>query len=97
MGSILIAPLIKRFPTRSVLAVAVMVFGLLTAVLMIVDASTGGKIKRSDEKKPHYGHWNANGLFPVYCVSNLYYLIAYAINLTNVRCRHLVLRTVWLS
>ncbi|RPB29429.1 MFS general substrate transporter [Terfezia boudieri ATCC MYA-4762] len=73
VGSILIAPLIKRFPTRSVLAMAVMVFGLLTAVLMIVDASTGGRIKRGDERKPHYGNWNPDGLFPVYCASGIAY------------------------
>lgn len=72
VGSILIAPLIKRFPTRSVLASAIMVFGLLTAILMIVDAATGGKIKEPTEKKPHYGSWNPNILFPVYCVSNTF-------------------------
>lgn len=71
MGSILIAPLIKRFPTRSVLAAAVMFFGLLAAVLLVVDASTGGKMKQPGEKKPHYGDWNPNALFPVYCVCPL--------------------------
>jgi len=74
VGSILIAPLIRRFPTRSVLAMAVMVFGLLTAILMIVDASTGGRVKRGNEDT-QYGNWNPNGLFPVYCVSSFIILI----------------------
>lgn len=73
VGSILIAPLIKRFPTRSVLATAVFVFGILTALLMIVDASTGGKVKPADASKPIYGSWNPDALFPVYCASGIAY------------------------
>ncbi|KAH8152672.1 uncharacterized protein LAJ45_03513 [Morchella importuna] len=73
VGSILIAPLIKRFPTRSVLAAAVMFFGLLAAVLLVVDASTGGRMKKSGENKAHYGDWNPNALFPVYCASGIAY------------------------
>ena len=69
MGAILIAPLIKRWPTRTVLAVAVSIFGILTAVLLIVDASTGGKIKVPGGKVT-YGSWNPNALFPIYCVSH---------------------------
>lgn len=41
VGAILIAPLIKQFPTRPVLGSAVFGFGLMTAVLLIVDAATG--------------------------------------------------------
>jgi len=37
VGAILIAPLIKRFNTRSVLASAILAFGLLTAILLIAD------------------------------------------------------------
>jgi hypothetical protein len=40
VGSILIAPLIKRFPTKIVLAVAIFCFGILTSILLIVDLST---------------------------------------------------------
>lgn len=68
MGSILIAPLIRRFPTRTVLAASVMFFGLLTAILMIADAGTGGSIKKPGGKV-HYGDWNPNALFPVFSVS----------------------------
>lgn len=37
IGAILIAPLIKHYHTRSVLAIAVFGFGLVTAVLLICD------------------------------------------------------------
>lgn len=43
VGSIIIAPLIKQFPTKTVLTGAIMVFGLFTAILLIVDAATGGQ------------------------------------------------------
>ncbi|KAI5803979.1 major facilitator superfamily domain-containing protein [Peziza echinospora] len=72
VGAILIAPLIKRWPTRTVLAVAVSIFGILTAVLLIVDASTGGKIKVPGGKVT-YGSWNPNALFPIYCSTGIAY------------------------
>jgi hypothetical protein len=37
VGAILIAPLVKHYNTRSVLAVAVFGFGLVTAILLICD------------------------------------------------------------
>ncbi|KAK9242153.1 hypothetical protein V1506DRAFT_572333 [Lipomyces tetrasporus] len=40
VGSTLIAPLIKRFPTKNLLAGAILVFGVFTAILLIVDATT---------------------------------------------------------
>lgn len=42
VGSIIIAPLIKQFPTKNVLSGAIFVFGLFTAILLIVDAAAGG-------------------------------------------------------
>lgn len=42
VGSILIAPLVKRYPTKNVLAGAVGVFGACSALLLIIDAATGG-------------------------------------------------------
>jgi len=41
VGAILIAPLIRRWPTRTVLSAAIFVFALMTAILLIVDAATG--------------------------------------------------------
>lgn len=45
IGSILVAPLMKRFPIRSVLATAVLFFAAMSATLLITDAATGGKPK----------------------------------------------------
>lgn len=41
VGAILIAPLVKRWPTRTVLSAAIFLFALMTALLLIVDAATG--------------------------------------------------------
>jgi len=80
VGSILIAPLIKRWPTKTVLSVAIFVFGLLTAVLLIVDAGTGGRIKPLGWDKTHsaddwsyYGKYNTNGIIPIYCIAGIAY------------------------
>lgn len=76
IGSILIAPLIKRFPTRVVLSVAVFLFGLLAAVLLIVDAATGGRFKpagASDKDFSYYGKYNTDGIIPIYCIAGVAY------------------------
>ena len=79
IGSILIAPLIKRYPTRTVLSVSIFIFSLLTALLMIIDASTGGKIKPSNympmylHDYRYYGKYPTNVIIPVYCVSGIAY------------------------
>ncbi|CAG7855231.1 SubName: Full=Uncharacterized protein {ECO:0000313/EMBL:CCA73644.1} [Serendipita indica DSM 11827] len=73
IGSILIAPLIKRFATRSVLATAILVFGLTTSLLLILDACTGGKPKFLNGGKLKYGTWDPNLLFPLYMVSGIAY------------------------
>ncbi|KAG0015943.1 hypothetical protein BGZ81_011466 [Podila clonocystis] len=66
VGSIAIAPLIKRFPTKSVLSTAIFIFGLLSAIIIIIDVSTGGKIPL--EGKQRYGAWNSLILFPIYSI-----------------------------
>jgi hypothetical protein len=72
VGSILIAPLIKRYPTKNVLAVAVLIFGFMSSILLILDAATGGKFRPSNH--PHdnfsyYGDYNTDGMIPI-CESN---------------------------
>jgi len=62
VGAILIAPLAARFPTRSVLSVAVFVFALMTSILLIVDAATGGHIRKPGGPV-EYGSWNPNAIF----------------------------------
>ncbi|KAF9900333.1 hypothetical protein EC991_007476 [Linnemannia zychae] len=66
VGSIAIAPLIKRFPTRSVLSASIFFFGLLSSIIIIIEVSTGGKIPENGTKRP--GNWNALILFPIYSI-----------------------------
>lgn len=78
VGSILIAPLIKRFPTKTVLSVAILVFGIFTAVLMVVDAGTGGYVKPSSlsansKNYSYYGGYNTDGLIPIFCITGIAY------------------------
>lgn len=80
IGSILIAPLIKRFPTKAVLSVAILVFGLLTAILLIADAGTGGRVKPAGWDLTHkkgdwsyYGSYNTDGIIPIYCITGIAY------------------------
>ncbi|KAI1952771.1 hypothetical protein LOZ12_005802 [Ophidiomyces ophidiicola] len=80
IGSILIAPLVRRAPTRLVLAVSILVFGLFTALLLILDASTGGRFVPPEFRTDHpsmdfhyYGHYNTDGIIPIYCVTGVVY------------------------
>lgn len=80
VGSILIAPLIKRFPTKTVLSFAIFVFGLLTAILLIVDGATGGRIKprdwsrtRSREDFSYYGTYNTDVIIPIFSIAGIAY------------------------
>jgi MFS family permease len=79
IGSILIAPLIKRWPTRTVLTASMFLFSLFTALLMIIDASTGGKIKPSNFRPmyehdySYYGNYPTDLIIPIYCITGLSY------------------------
>lgn len=80
VGAIMIAPLVKRFPTRTVLATAILVFALMTAILIIVDASTGGRMKpaewdlhHADNDFAYFGSYNTDGIIPIYCVTGVVY------------------------
>ncbi|KAG0378715.1 hypothetical protein BGX24_003001 [Mortierella sp. AD032] len=66
VGSIAIAPLIKRFPTRSVLSASIFFFGLLSSIIIIIEVSTGGRIPENGVKRP--GNWNILILFPIYSI-----------------------------
>lgn len=44
VGAILIAPLVKKWATRSVLTGAIIVFALMTIILLVVDAASGKKL-----------------------------------------------------
>lgn len=79
VGSILIAPLIKRWPTRTVLSVSIFVFGILTAILLIVDCATGGFIKPRNFIGQHkndfsyYGKYNSDLIIVIYSISGITY------------------------
>lgn len=80
VGSILIAPLIKVFRTKNVLACAIIVFGLFTAILLITDAASGGSFvpaayrkKHPKEKYEYYGDYNTDGIIPIFCISGIAY------------------------
>ncbi|KAL9932634.1 hypothetical protein V8E36_008333 [Tilletia maclaganii] len=74
IGSILISPLIKRFPTRSVLAAAVLGFGLISTILLITDAATGGRPKTmSPTGNDFFGTYNPNALYPIFAISGISY------------------------
>lgn len=76
VGSILIAPLIKRYPTKNVLAIAVLVFGLMSSLLLILDAATGGKFVPSNHPKgdfSYYGDYDTDGMIPIFCVCGVVY------------------------
>ncbi|CAF0851817.1 unnamed protein product [Adineta ricciae] len=77
IGSILIAPLAKRWPTRTVLSVSIFVFAIFSAILLIVDAATGGYIRPKDfvpmdeHDFRYYGKYNTNGIIPIYCITGI--------------------------
>ncbi|CAF3512273.1 unnamed protein product [Rotaria sp. Silwood1] len=77
IGSILIAPLTKRWPTRTVLSISIFIFAIFSAILMIVDAATGGHIKPKDfvsinkHDYRYYGKYNTNGIIPIYCITGV--------------------------
>lgn len=72
VGAILIAPLVKMYPIRSVLTVAIFVFGILSALVMIIDGATGGQI-RAPGQGPTFGSWTPDVLFPIYCAAGIVY------------------------
>lgn len=78
VGSILIAPLIKSYPTKKVLSAAILVFGVFTAILLVVDAGSGGKLKPGNLSKnsknfSYYGKYNTDGIIPIFCVTGVAY------------------------
>lgn len=76
VGAILVAPLVKRWPTPIVLSCAVMIFALFTTLVLIVDASTGGTFKPKGAAATdfsYYGRFNTDGMIPIFSVSGIVY------------------------
>ncbi|KAI9222055.1 major facilitator superfamily domain-containing protein [Blastocladiella britannica] len=59
IGSLLVSPLIKRFPTSRVLSMSILLFGILVAIIPILEIATGGgSTGLGDEKKYKAGNWD---------------------------------------
>lgn len=73
----------KRLPSKTILSYAIIVFGLVTAILLVVDASTGGSIKPKGWDATHkssdidfygyYGTYHTDGIIPIYCIAGIAY------------------------
>ncbi|KAK4153825.1 major facilitator superfamily domain-containing protein [Chaetomidium leptoderma] len=66
-GSILIGPLVKRYPTKNILSCAILIFGICSALLLVIDAATGGTFM------PAECIYNTDAMIPVYCVCGVVY------------------------
>jgi MFS family permease len=79
VGSIFISPLIKHWPTRTVLSVAIFFFALCTAILIILDAATGGYIKpkhfNSTNKNDfsYYGNYKSDWIILIFGITGITY------------------------
>ena len=61
--------MVKFLSTQTVLSIAVFSFSLITAILLIVDRATGGKIKGRNDPEPIYGDYPIDTLFPIFVLS----------------------------
>jgi len=80
VGSILIAPLVKKIPAKDILSFAIVTFAVLSAILLVVDAASGGTFIPAGYQASHpkndysyYGKFDTDGIIPVYAASGLVY------------------------
>lgn len=82
VGSIIVAPLVKRYPTKNVLAGAIALFGMFSAILLIVDVCTGGKFIPAEYRGvgnnptndySFYGKYATDGMIPIYTFCGITY------------------------
>lgn len=45
----------------------------MTCILLIVDRSTGGRLKTPADLTPIYGNWDPNVLFPIYMLTGIFF------------------------
>ncbi|CAF0742760.1 unnamed protein product [Adineta steineri] len=78
-GAILISPLIKHWPTRTVLSVAIFIFALFTAILIILDSATGGYIKprnfnlTNKNDFSYYGQYKSDWIILIFGITGIVY------------------------
>ena len=68
-GSVLVGPLINRFPTRTVMGMAGVLLGSSTAVVLALDAAYGGQFKDSGYER--IGNFNPDALIPIHAVCGI--------------------------
>lgn len=80
IGAILVAPLEKRLATKMIMICAMLAFGLLAAILLVVERTTGGVIKPQGWDREHgakdysyYGHWDPNVVIAIQCLTGISY------------------------
>jgi MFS family permease len=76
IGAILVAPLVRRWPTRVVLSAAILAFAIMTTMILIVDAATGGTFKPKGAKEDdfsYYGKYNTDGMIPIFSATGIVY------------------------
>ncbi|PWY92870.1 hypothetical protein BO70DRAFT_367856 [Aspergillus heteromorphus CBS 117.55] len=79
VGSILVAPLVRRYPARWILMGAVLIFALFSAILLVMDACTGGSFapaalhEHPQAEFRYYGRYSTDIMIPIYCLSGLGY------------------------
>jgi MFS family permease len=80
VGSIIISPLVRHYRTKNIMSVAIFIFAIFSAILLIVDAATGGSMLpgsyRGVGKHPknqywYYGKFNTDGMIPIYSVCGI--------------------------
>ena len=74
LGSIIVGPLIRKFACRDILSGATAILALSIAMLLIMDAVTGGRFKTptdQERKHPHYGNFNPDIMFPIFAICGI--------------------------
>ncbi|RAL12175.1 uncharacterized protein BO97DRAFT_470401 [Aspergillus homomorphus CBS 101889] len=80
VGATIITPLRQRVSSRMTLVLTVLLFGLINAMLLIIDACTGGTIvpdsfvgHHPKQEFHYYGDYGTNVLIPVYSLAGVAY------------------------
>eukprot|EP00128_Syssomonas_multiformis_P011615 Colp12_sorted_trinity150504_noHs@16414 len=72
VGSILVAPVVRWFSTKGVLSTSIWLFAIVSALIPIVNAATGGLLPTNEDNQ-NYGDWNANIIFPIFLLSGVFH------------------------
>ncbi len=89
IGCIVVAPLIRRWDTSKVLALSILSFAIVIALIPIIEASTGGTIPPANAKpitapgasaptlvqdqKQYFGAWNVLILFAIFPIAGIFH------------------------